>query len=183
MSKKKINTLHPVVKAMALEHKRRCKEEGINILIYYGLRSMEEQAALYAQGRTKPGKVVTNAKPGKSWHNFALAYDVVEVVNKKCLWEGPNWSLIGKLGKEVGMAWGGDWKPTKSLPEGDRPHFEYHPDLNLDQANQRLNNGQELLPQVLPMETKVAPMVIKKDLPIQSLLVTLISLFKSFVRS
>jgi len=36
---------------------------------------MEEQAALYAIGRTAPGKIVTKARPGESYHNHGLAYD------------------------------------------------------------------------------------------------------------
>jgi len=44
-------------------------------LIYCGRRTMEEQAALYAIGRTAPGKIVTKARPGESYHNHGLAYD------------------------------------------------------------------------------------------------------------
>lgn len=44
-------------------------------LIYCGRRTMEEQAALYAIGRTSPGKVVTKAKAGQSYHNYGLAFD------------------------------------------------------------------------------------------------------------
>lgn len=40
-----------------------------------GLRSLEYQAVLYAQGRTEPGEIVTNALPGKSMHNYGLASD------------------------------------------------------------------------------------------------------------
>lgn len=46
-------------------------------LIYCGRRTMEEQAALYAIGRTSPGKIVTKARPGESYHNHGLAFDWV----------------------------------------------------------------------------------------------------------
>ena len=36
---------------------------------------MEEQAALFAIGRTAPGKIVTKARPGESYHNHGLAFD------------------------------------------------------------------------------------------------------------
>ena len=36
----------------------------------------DEQAKVYAQGRTAPGKIVTHAKPGHSNHNFGVAFDV-----------------------------------------------------------------------------------------------------------
>ena len=44
-------------------------------LIYCGRRTMEEQAALFAIGRTAPGKIVTKARPGESYHNHGLAFD------------------------------------------------------------------------------------------------------------
>ena len=39
-------------------------------------RSMEQQRVIYTQGRTAPGKVVSNALPGSSAHNFGLAADI-----------------------------------------------------------------------------------------------------------
>lgn len=54
-------------------------QTGIRPLIYCGLRTFEEQTALYAQGRTKPGRIVTKAKPGESYHNYGLAFDWVPV--------------------------------------------------------------------------------------------------------
>lgn len=52
-------------------------QSGIRPLIYCGYRSNEEQAALYAQGRTRSGKIVTKAAPGQSYHNYRLAFDWV----------------------------------------------------------------------------------------------------------
>lgn len=53
---------------------------GIQPLVYCGFRSLEEQAALYAQGRGgRPGKIVTNARLGESYHNYGLAFDWVPV--------------------------------------------------------------------------------------------------------
>ena len=46
-------------------------------LIYCGRRTMEEQAALYKIGRSVKGKIVTNARPGESYHNYGLAFDWV----------------------------------------------------------------------------------------------------------
>ena len=48
---------------------------GVYIEVLSGHRSGEAQAAIYAQGRTKPGKIVTKAPPWKSWHQFGLAID------------------------------------------------------------------------------------------------------------
>src|SRR5438105_4239472 len=51
--------------------------EGIVVRVTQGLRSWPQQDALYAQGRTTPGHVVTNAPGGTSWHNFGCAVDLV----------------------------------------------------------------------------------------------------------
>lgn len=81
-------------------------------------RSFSEQKSIYDKGRTAPGKIVTYAKPGQSYHNYGLALDVVEINNGSALWENPQWWKIGALGKKHGFAWGGEW----SNP--DYPHFE-----------------------------------------------------------
>jgi len=46
-------------------------------LIYCGFRSYEQQAALYSLGRSAPGRIVTKARPGESYHNYGLAFDWV----------------------------------------------------------------------------------------------------------
>ena len=106
-------------------------EAGIPLIVTNGLRDNDEQARLYAQGRTAPGPIVTKAPPGSSWHNFGLAFDVAVLKGGKPTW--PNdlklWGEIGRLGKAVGLAWGGDFTTIT-----DRPHFEYHPELHLADA-------------------------------------------------
>ena len=178
---KKIDSLHPVVKKKALEHKNKCKTLGIDLLIYCGARTMDEQAALYAQGRTKPGKIVTNAPPGSSWHNFFLAYDVVEVKNNICLWENPNWDIIGQLGKQEGMLWGGDWTRMK-----DRPHFEYHPGLTIKDAQNRFSQGLDLLQQEAEVETIVPipdlRLIINNNPQVLSIIETIKNLIKNIFR-
>jgi peptidoglycan L-alanyl-D-glutamate endopeptidase CwlK len=79
--------------------------EGIEILITSTMRTFEEQAELFAIGRTKPGDIVTNAKAGESWHDFGLAFDVVPLVNGKAVWDSPFWKRIGELEKQVGLFW------------------------------------------------------------------------------
>jgi peptidoglycan L-alanyl-D-glutamate endopeptidase CwlK len=55
---------------------------NIAVRIVQGLRTIEEQNVLYAQGRTKPGNIVTNAKSGSSYHNYGLAIDFAILVDK-----------------------------------------------------------------------------------------------------
>jgi peptidoglycan LD-endopeptidase CwlK len=93
------------------------------------LRTFAEQAALYAQGRTKPGDVVTWANAGYSYHNYGLAFDIVLIIDgKEASWDRTkdydgdgvaDWTEFVKLAKSRGWAWGGDWTKKK-----DYPHFE-----------------------------------------------------------
>lgn len=91
---------------------------GMHLRITQGHRSIEEQDKLYAQGRTSPGSIVTNARGGQSFHNYGLAFDVVEMKNGQPNWNA-DWNRIGQLGKGAGFEWGGDWQTFK-----DRPHFQ-----------------------------------------------------------
>ena len=63
------------------------KKQGIDLLVTSTYRDNASQNALYAQGRTTPGKIVTNAKAGQSWHNYRCAVDVVPIVAGKPRWD------------------------------------------------------------------------------------------------
>lgn len=98
------------------------REQGINVMVTSGYRSFAEQNELYAQGRTKPGDIVTRARGGQSLHNYGLAVDLVPVgANGQPNWNVPNstWQTIGAAGKRQGLEWGGDWTGFV-----DRPHFQ-----------------------------------------------------------
>lgn len=99
-----------------------CHEHDIDLLITSTYRDNESQDALYAQGRTKPGKIVTKAKGGQSWHNYRCAVDVVPLINGKPNWntKDPVWQKLGQLGKEAGLEWAGDWTKFKEMA-----HFQY----------------------------------------------------------
>ncbi|MFF2496910.1 peptidoglycan-binding protein [Peribacillus sp. NPDC058075] len=124
--------INPVVKASALVMVERAYNEGITVQISEGYRSLEEQAALYGQGRVysyngknysnlaKP--IVTNAKPGQSYHNFGLAIDffIVSEDGKRAIWTvNAKWQRVAAIGKDLGFEWGGDWSSFK-----DYPHLE-----------------------------------------------------------
>lgn len=122
-----IEQLHPAIRGKATEFIAKAKERGINLKITAGLRTFDEQQALYDQGRTIKGPIVTKAKPGQSFHNYGLAIDVVAIVNGKAVWDDDHlWKLIGAIGKEVGFEWGGDWKFT------DKPHFQFPRAIKFD---------------------------------------------------
>ena len=88
------NDLHPDILDAYHAFMSACKMHKIDVLVTCTYRSTEEQAELYTQGRTMPGRIVTNAKPGESKHNFKLAngapaskaFDVVPLRNGKPIW-------------------------------------------------------------------------------------------------
>lgn len=97
-------------------------DKGIYIGIAQGYRSAAEQNALYAQGRTKKGAIVTNAKGGQSNHNYGCAVDLFIYAHdgkSVVAWEPP--SEVVKAMKAEGFKWGGDWKGFV-----DKPHFELY---------------------------------------------------------
>jgi peptidoglycan L-alanyl-D-glutamate endopeptidase CwlK len=125
MTSRSLFDLHPDVRDMAAAHIAACKAQGIDLLVTSTYRSTAEQNALYAQGRTKPGKKVTNAKGGQSFHNHRLAYDVVPLRNGKPVWgttgeDGKLWQRVGELGEAAGLEWAGRWTKFKEFP-----HFQY----------------------------------------------------------
>ena len=131
-TQERIKLLHPalrdeVTKLVEEANKRLTSHSHVRII--QGLRTIEEQNGLYAQGRTKPGPIVTNAKGGSSYHNYGLAIDFCLIIdNKEVSWsvskdyDGDgmaDWMEVVKVFKDAGWTWGGDFKSIK-----DMPHFE-----------------------------------------------------------
>lgn len=102
--------------------------KGVRLRFTQTLRTIKEQNDLYAQGRTKKGKIVTNAKGGQSIHNYGLAFDIVILLDKdgngtfeSVSWEVDKyWKRVVDFFKSKGWTWGGDFKTMY-----DAPHFEY----------------------------------------------------------
>lgn len=98
--------------------------KGIFFRVVQGLRTYAEQDALYAQGRTAAGHVVTNARGGYSNHNFGCAVDCCPFISGST--GDMNWNakslqfseMVSAL-KEQGLSWGGDWHSIV-----DPPHFQ-----------------------------------------------------------
>ncbi|WP_445116980.1 LysM peptidoglycan-binding domain-containing protein [Acinetobacter sp. WZC-1] len=122
------------------------KKHQIQLVIVQSFRTYAEQDALYAQGRTKKGPIVTYARGGESNHNFGLAVDVfplwedgklhmagkgVDAKNVKIL------RVIGETGKTAGLMWGGDWKGKKQ----DNPHFELNVGKSMSELRQAVQNA------------------------------------------
>jgi len=120
---KRMGAVKPIVKEKVLDIIEKAYSEGIYVLITDGYRSYAEQDELYAQGRTKPGSIVTNAKGGQSNHNFGIAVDFC-LTNKEgtaAYWTvNAQWKRVAAIAKSMGFEWGGDWTSFK-----DNPHLEY----------------------------------------------------------
>lgn len=124
-----ITVLHPILQQKIAELKQVCEANGIAIGISECLRTVEEQNALYAKGRTAPGSIVTNAK-GTSYssqHQWGIAFDFY--INMDVDGDGRKsddafndttrlFERVGALAKSIGLSWGGDWKSIK-----DKPHL------------------------------------------------------------
>lgn len=100
--------------------------------IVYTLRTFQEQDLIYQQGRTRPGNIVTWAKPGFSYHNYGLAADIclLSTDGKMAVWDTKtdfdkdgisDWMEVVKIFKNNGWEAGIDWQGKKIDP----PHFQY----------------------------------------------------------
>jgi len=124
-----LNELLPVVKSKAEAFIETCKQNDIDLLVTSTYRDIESQNELYAQGRTKDGKIVTNAKGGESFHNYRCALDVVPLVSGKPDWDGshPVWKKVAEIGQSVGLEWAGNWKGSFR----EMAHFQFTNGLTL----------------------------------------------------
>ncbi len=114
-----VNALHPKLQQKIAELKQLCEKNGLHIGIGECLRTAAEQDALYAQGRTKPGNRVTNAKGSSysSQHQWGIAFDFYRNDGKGAYHNSDGFfQKTGSLAKSIGLGWGGDWKSPVDLP-------------------------------------------------------------------
>lgn len=153
ISEERISHLHPKIKEevkQLIEKAESIVDDNLAIRVVQGLRTIDEQNDLYAQGRTKPGSIVTNAKGGSSLHNYGLAIDICWLFKQpdgsykydesKSWKTGPNFFKVIKIFKEAGYIWGGDWKTIT-----DTPHFEKNTGLSWRQLYTKYQN-KEFIP-------------------------------------
>lgn len=129
MADRNLDHLHPTLKPLCKKWLDKCQQESIGAIITFTWRSIAEQDALYAQGRTAPGRIVTNARGGKSKHNFTLdgkpaskAFDfAIKNRDGTLNWdpESPEWKTAVAIGKALSLTWGGDFRSIL-----DYCHFE-----------------------------------------------------------
>lgn len=129
-----ITELHPRLQEKIVELQKLCKKNGITIGIGECVRTVAEQDALYAQGRTKPGNKVTNARGStySSMHQWGPAFDFYLMMDVdgdgKTSDDAFNnatrlFNKVGKLGQSIGLEWGGSWKSIVDLPHFQLPDW------------------------------------------------------------
>ncbi|GLC88713.1 M15 family metallopeptidase [Lysinibacillus piscis] len=129
-----------------------CYKAGIsNIFITETYRSQERQNYLYAQGRTRPGQIVTWTL--QSNHKSRLAWDIA-VGPPQSLYDVATLGKVGAIARKLGITWGGDW-----VGNIDRPHFEV-------KSNWTPPKGYKLEGQVVvPSNSKMQVQLIVEDKP------------------
>lgn len=150
MASREISLLHPEMRERT---EAWLSKTPVQVLVYCTVRDPWEQAVLYAQGRNaeqiesgvarlralgleanaktlesqqpKPGKRVTNAPPGLSFHQpawlrgqyGALALDFVPVIGGKPLWNDMvRYEQAAIAAESVGLSWAGRWSTFREFP-------------------------------------------------------------------
>lgn len=128
-STRSITAMHPRLRSLYIQFDTLMRQARIDYIVTATYRSNEDQAALYASGRTVRGKIRTNAIPGQSAHNAldtigapaSRAFDIAIFKHGKIDWDekNPDWKRAGVIGKSIGLEWAGDWVTFKEYP-----HFQ-----------------------------------------------------------
>lgn len=129
---------YPIQKYLDQLHKV-CQSDGYDFTVTSCFRSIEHQAILWRQSRTKltiigkietlkrdgfgflstileavgphNGAYVTNACCGESWHNYGMAFDAVPSQDGKPQMNDKElWNKLGAHAESIGLTWGGRWK-------------------------------------------------------------------------
>lgn len=120
-----ISQLHPELQLKLAQLKALCKEHGLELGIAECLRTVEEQDELYAQGRTKPGSIVTYARGSSysSQHQWGIAFDFFQNVPGHAYDDYGFFKNVGILAKSVGLGWGGSWTDFVDMPHLYLPYW------------------------------------------------------------
>ena len=132
MSLFKPERLDDIDKTLAAVVRHAAEGLPFDLIVVEGRRSKARQADLYAQGRTKPGKVVTWTL--KSKHIDGQAVDLAPMKGGAIDWtslkkfDAINTAMQGAaLALKVKIRWGADWNQNGKIRERgetDSPHWE-----------------------------------------------------------
>jgi len=135
--------------------------KGIRVVITDDFRSAKDQDALYAQGRSTDGNVVTNARGGESYHNYGLAIDfaLASPEGEQLIWDmdydgngnsKSDWKEVVEIAKNLGFEWGGDWAKFK-----DYPHLQMSFGLTINDLQNGVLPSKNGVPANLAMKDKI----------------------------
>jgi peptidoglycan L-alanyl-D-glutamate endopeptidase CwlK len=111
LNSRDINQLTLDMQGLTRQWLAACRHVGLDILITSTYRDAEYQKYLYAQGRTRAGKIITHAKAGESAHNHRLAVDFCIMKGKQCDWADVGaFMQAGMIAEDLGLTWGGRFK-------------------------------------------------------------------------
>ncbi len=125
-----ITDLYPPMQRAAAELLRRMEDMGHHLGLSSTYRDFESQDALYKHGRDIPGRIITNARGGESFHNYGLAFDVYYHITGSVHYKAIL-TLAGHMGQELGLEWGGNWETLV-----DMPHFQWSGGLTIRELQQ-----------------------------------------------
>ncbi len=115
-----VSLLHPKLQTIIPQIIQRCAAMGLPVLVTDGFRTKAEQDAIYAQGRTAPGQIVTQVQWPNSAHNWGVAFDFCRNVRGREYDDVDNFfRRVAEVAKTYGLEWGGDW--TRFV---DKPHLQ-----------------------------------------------------------
>jgi len=148
----RIQLLHPRLRDEVKNVYDEILLRGVNIRFTATLRTFAEQDALYAQGRTKPGPRITNARGGQSYHNYGLALDFCLLMNngKAVTWDRhldldkdgvADWEEVVYVFKLYQWEWGGDWTSFKDFPHLQKTFGKTIPELLAMAKSGQLTDG------------------------------------------
>lgn len=116
-----IDVLYPLMAFLIIKLFINAYKEGLKVCIFETYRSQDRQLDLFNKGTSK---IKSNGM-----HHFGVAADIVFRNEKNYpIWQG-KWEILGRIGKNLGLYWGGDWKGFV-----DCPHFQLIPAIDADQA-------------------------------------------------
>jgi peptidoglycan LD-endopeptidase CwlK len=99
-----IDDLNPYVAKLCRQFIAKCKDAGIEVAIISTYRDNARQNQIFAQGRTRPGKIVTYARGGQSWHNYRLAFDFAVLKHGEIDWgDRKSYLAARKIGESLGL--------------------------------------------------------------------------------
>lgn len=147
--------LHPCLRTDLEEALAECHSNDLMVYVFESYRSPARQLSLYNQGRTSKGRIVTNAQPFESWHNYGLAFDLVfdgdERDGIQWSWEGDynndkvegekrsDYERVGEILLKYDFEWGANWKRFKEMP-----HFQKTFNLPIKEAKKLYNQNANL---------------------------------------